>query len=129
MILLPYLYDDQNIFAKILRSEIPNETVLETEFALAFNDIAPQAPVHVLVIPKGPYVCYDHLLSEGSSEEILGFNDAILQVIQKLELSPMDDNSGYRIISNAGVYGVQDVPHLHMHILSGRSLGRMIEKD
>ena len=61
MILLPHLYDDENIFAKILRSEIPNETVLETEFALAFNDIAPQAPVHVLVIPKGPYVCYDHL--------------------------------------------------------------------
>ena len=96
---MPYSYDEQNIFAKILRSEIPNETVLETEFALAFNDIAPQAPVHVLVIPKGPYVCYDHLLSEGSSEEILGFNIAILQVIQKLELSPMDGNSGYRIIS------------------------------
>jgi len=125
--LLPYLYDNQNIFAKILRSEIPNETVLETEFALAFNDIAPQAPIHVLVIPKGAYTCYDHFLREGSSDEILGFNDAILQVIQKLKISPKDNNSGYRVISNAGAYGAQEVPHLHMHILSGRFLGRMLE--
>ncbi len=124
---MPYLYDNQNIFAKILRSEIPNETVLETEFALAFNDIAPQAPIHVLVIPKGAYTCYDHFLREGSSDEILGFNDAILQVIQKLKISPKDNNSGYRVISNAGAYGAQDVPHLHMHILSGRFLGRMLE--
>ena len=125
---MPYLYDNQNIFAKILRSEIPNETVLETEFALAFNDIAPQAPIHVLVIPKGAYTCYDHFLREGSSDEILGFNDAILQVIQKLKISPKDNNSGYRVISNAGAYGAQEVPHLHMHILSGRPLGRMLEK-
>lgn len=124
---MPYLYDNQNIFAKILRSEIPNETVLETEFALAFNDIAPQAPIHVLVIPKGAYTCYDHFLREGSSDEILGFNDAILQVIQKLKISPKDNNSGYRVISNAGAYGAQEVPHLHMHILSGRFLGRMLE--
>ena len=117
------------IFSKIIRKEIPAKIIHDDELCLAFHDVAPQAPVHVLVIPKGPYVCYDHLLSEGSSEEILGFNNALLQVIQKLELSPMDGNSGYRIISNAGVYGVQDVPHLHMHILSGRSLGRMIEKD
>ena len=125
---MTYTYDNQNVFAKILRSEIPNDTVLENEFALAFKDIAPQAPIHVLVVPKGPYVCYDHFLREGSDEEILGLNNIISKVIDKLNLSPWDGKGGYRIISNAGADGVQDVPHFHVHILGGRSLGRMVEK-
>jgi len=125
---LTYIYDDQNIFAKILKGEIPNDTVFESEFALAFKDIAPQAPIHVLVIPKGPYVSYDHFLKDGTDKEILGLNNMILKVIEKLNLSPAGGKNGYRIISNAGADGVQDVPHLHIHILGGRSLGRMLEK-
>ena len=117
-----YSYDDQNIFAKILRGEIPNATVLETEHTLAFRDIHPQAPVHVLVIPKGPYVCYDHFVLEASDAEIVDFNRAVGEVVKAEGLQ----SGGYRIISNAGEAGVQEVPHLHVHVLGGRGLGRML---
>ena len=119
---MAYVYDEQNIFAKILRGEIPNNTVLETEHSLAFNDIAPQAPVHVLVIPKGPYVCYDHFALEASDAEIVDYTRAIGKVC---ELTGVPAN-GFRLIANAGQDGVQDVPHLHVHILGGRRLGRML---
>lgn len=125
---MAYAYDDQNIFAKILRGEIPNDTVLETEHSLAFRDIAPQAPDHVLVIPKGPYVTYDHFAAEASDAEIADFTRAIAQVCAKLGIEPGKDGMGYRLISNAGEAGVQEVPHLHIHILSGRPLGRMLQK-
>ncbi|MBD3679108.1 MAG: histidine triad nucleotide-binding protein [Rhodobacteraceae bacterium] len=125
---MAYAYDDQNIFAKILRGEIPNNTVLETEHSLAFRDIAPQAPDHVLVIPKGPYVTYDHFAAEASDAEIADFTRAIAQVCAKLGIEPGTDGMGYRLISNAGEAGVQEVPHLHIHILSGRPLGRMLQK-
>jgi histidine triad (HIT) family protein len=118
-----YSYDDQNIFAKILRGEIPNATVLETEHTLAFRDIHPQAPVHVLVIPKGPYVCYDHFVLEASDAEIVDFNRAVGEVVKAEGLQ----SGGYRIISNAGEAGVQEVPHLHVHVLGGRGLGRMLQ--
>ena len=118
-----YSYDDQNIFAKILRGEIPNATVLETEHTLAFRDIQPQAPVHVLVIPKGPYVCYDHFVLEASDAEIVDFNRAVGEVVKAEGLQ----SGGYRIISNAGEAGVQEVPHLHVHVLGGRGLGRMLQ--
>jgi histidine triad (HIT) family protein len=121
---MPYTYDDQNIFAKILRAEIPNDTVLETEHSLAFNDIQPQAPVHVLVIPKGPYVCYDHFAQTASDAEIADYTRAIGEVCK---LKGVEDG-GFRMISNAGENGVQEVPHLHVHILGGRPLGRMLEK-
>ncbi|MCR9109549.1 histidine triad nucleotide-binding protein [Marivita sp. XM-24bin2] len=121
---MPYTYDDQNIFAKILRGEIPNATVLETEHSLAFRDIQPQAPVHVLVIPKGPYVCYDHFASEASDAEIVDFNRTISEVVKSEGLQ----EGGYRIISNAGEAGVQEVPHLHIHVLGGRVLGRMLQR-
>lgn len=123
---MPYAYDDQNIFAKILRGEIPNDTVLETEHALAFNDINPQGPIHVLVIPKGAYVNWDHFVTEASDAEIAGFSRAIHAVIEKLGLEPGAGGQGYRLIMNAGEAGVQDVFHLHAHIVSGRVLGRMI---
>ncbi|TCP62786.1 histidine triad (HIT) family protein [Rhodovulum bhavnagarense] len=123
---MPYAYDDQNIFARILRGEIPNDTVLETTHSLAFNDIAPQAPVHVLVIPKGPYVCYDHFVLEASEAEIVDFHRAIGQVCQLTGVQPGEGGDGFRVISNAGQNGVQEVPHLHMHILGGRNLGRML---
>ena len=123
---MPYSYDDQNIFAKILRGEIPNDTVLETEHTLAFNDIQPQTPVHVLVIPKGAYVCHDHFALEASDAEIIDFNRAVGQICSMKNLQPGEDGAGYRTIANAGEHGVQEVPHFHIHILGGRPLGRML---
>jgi histidine triad (HIT) family protein len=117
-----YTYDDQNIFAKILRGEIPNTTVFENEHALAFRDLYPQAPSHVLVIPKGAYVNYDHFAALATDAEIVGFTRA-LAVVYKLENVAAD---GFRLIANAGEHGVQDVPHMHVHIISGRPLGRML---
>ncbi|OWU86035.1 histidine triad protein [Oceanicola sp. 22II-s10i] len=124
---MTYVYDDQNIFAKILRGEIPNKTVLETEHTLVFEDIRPQAPIHVLVIPKGPYVTYDHFAAEASDAEIVDFNRAVGAVCQTLGVTA-DIGEGCRFISNAGEHGVQEVPHYHLHILGGRRLGRMLEK-
>ncbi|PVA09741.1 histidine triad nucleotide-binding protein [Pelagivirga sediminicola] len=122
-------YDDQNIFAKILRGEIPNDTVLETEHCLAFNDISPQAPVHVLVIPKGAYVSYDHFAAEASDAEIADFTRAIGEVCRIKDLSGADAAGGFRVISNAGPHGSQEVPHLHMHVLGGRPLGRLLDRE
>ncbi|WP_394151946.1 HIT domain-containing protein [Loktanella salsilacus] len=116
-------YDDQNIFAKILRGEIPNKTVFENDHALAFEDIAPQAPVHVLVIPKGPYMSIDHFAAAASAEEQAGFMKAVAEVCR---ISGVDD--GFRAIANTRAHGVQDVPHFHMHILGGKRLGRMLSE-
>lgn len=124
---MSYAYDDHNIFAKILRGEIPNTTVLETEHSLAFRDLYPQAPTHVLVIPKGPYVSYDHFAAEASDAEIADFTRAIGEVCRK-EGVTLSAGDGFRLISNAGTDGVQEVPHLHVHILGGRPLGRMLAK-
>ncbi len=123
---MAYHYDDQNIFAKILRGEIPNDTVLETEHTLAFRDINAQAPTHVLVIPKGPYVTFDHFSAEASDAEIIDFTRAIGAVCRLTEVSP-DGGNGYRLIANAGRDGVQEVPHLHVHVIGGRVLGRMLQ--
>lgn len=125
---MPYTYDDQNIFAKILRGEIPNNTVLETEHTLAFNDIQPQAPVHVLVIPKGAYVCHDHFAAEASDAEIVDFMRATAEICRITGVTPGAEGEGYRAISNAGLNGVQEVPHYHLHILGGRPLGRMLSR-
>lgn len=114
-------YDDQNIFAKILRGEIPNSTVFENDHALAFNDINPQAAVHVLVIPKGPYVSLDHFAAEASAEEQAGFMAAVAEVCRITNVE-----QGFRSIANTRTHGVQDVPHFHMHIIGGEQLGRML---
>ena len=124
---MPYAYDDQNIFAKILRGEIPNQTVLETAHTLAFRDIRPQAPEHVLVIPKGPYVTFDHFSADASEAEIVDFHRTAAKVCAMLGVSPGDGGAGYRTISNAGEAAVQEVPHYHLHILGGRPLGRMLQ--
>jgi histidine triad (HIT) family protein len=116
-------YDDQNIFAKILRGEIPNTTVFENDHALAFNDLYPQAPVHVLVIPKGPYMSLDHFARDASSDEQVGFMAAVSKVC---EITGVD--AGFRAIANSREDGVQDVPHFHMHIIGGKPLGRMLPK-
>ena len=123
---MAYAYDDQNIFAKILRGEIPNTTVLETEHTLAFRDLYPQAPVHVLVIPKGAYVSYDHFASEATEAEIVDYTRAIGEVC-RMEGVTLDANEGFRMISNAGDHGVQEVPHLHIHVLGGRRMGRIVQ--
>ena len=123
---MAYDYDDQNVFARILRGEIPNATVLETDHTLAFRDIRPQAPLHVLVIPKGPYVNFDHFGAEASDAEILDFNRTVARLCTDLDVAPCDGGAGYRLIANSGAAGVQEVPHMHMHILGGRVLGRML---
>jgi histidine triad (HIT) family protein len=116
-----FAYDDQNIFAKILRGEIPHRGVYENDYALAFHDIAPQAPVHVLVIPKGPYMSLDHFARDATPEEQLGFFQAVAAVCA---LMPLD--GGFRAVSNTRADGVQEVPHYHMHIVGGHHLGRML---
>jgi len=126
---MAYDYDDQNIFAKILRGEIPNKTVMETAHCLAFADIAPAAPHHVLVIPKGPYVNYDHFASEASDAEIVDFTRTIGKIAKDLDITPGTGGNGYRLLSNAGHDGVQEVPHLHVHLVAGRRLGRMLAPE
>ncbi len=119
-------YDPNNIFARILRGEIPNQTVLETAHTLAFRDIAPKAPVHVLLIPKGAYVSYDDFAANASDAEIVDFTRAVAQLTRDLGLD-LDSGPGYRAIANAGEHGLQEVPHFHLHILGGRNIGRMVE--
>ena len=116
-------YDEQNIFAKILRGEIPCDKVYENDHALAFRDIAPQAPVHVLVIPKGPYVSYVEFSEQASDAELAGFMRAVGAVAAKLGIV----EAGSRILSNQGGDGRQEVPHFHLHVLAGKDLGRMIK--
>ncbi|PZO90200.1 MAG: histidine triad nucleotide-binding protein [Sphingomonas sanxanigenens] len=117
-------YDDQNIFAKILRGEIPCRKVYEDEFALAFHDINPQAPTHILVIPKGAYVSWDDFSSRASEGEIAGFIRAVGQVAREQGLVA----PGYRLLANIGGDGHQEVPHLHVHIFGGRPLGPMLAR-
>jgi histidine triad (HIT) family protein len=115
-------YDPENIFAKILRGEIPCNKVYEDDHALAFHDIAPQAPVHVLVIPKGPYVSHDDFSRNASEAEIAGLFRAVGEVARQLEVV----DAGYRILANHGAHGHQEVLHYHVHIFGGRDLGPMI---
>ena len=115
-------YDDGNIFARILRGEIPATKVHENEHALAFLDINPQAPTHILVIPKGPYVSWDDFSARASDAEIAGFVRAVGEVARAQGLVP----PGYRLLANIGQHGHQEVPHLHVHIFAGRPLGPML---
>ncbi|SEH16662.1 Diadenosine tetraphosphate (Ap4A) hydrolase [Sphingopyxis sp. YR583] len=117
-------YDDSNIFARILRGELPSKTVYEDEFALAFHDINPQAPLHILVIPKGPYVSWDDFSERGSDAEIAGFVRAVGKVARDQGLVA----PGYRLLANIGRDGHQEVPHLHVHIFAGRKLGPMLAR-
>jgi histidine triad (HIT) family protein len=115
-------YDDGNIFARILRGEIPCKKVHEDAYALAFHDINPQAPVHVLVIPKGAYVSFADFSALASAEEITGFFKAVGKVAADLGVEP----DGYRLITNHGDHAHQEVPHFHLHIVAGRPLGPML---
>jgi diadenosine tetraphosphate (Ap4A) HIT family hydrolase len=115
-------YDERNVFAKILRGEMPARKVFENEFVLAFHDIAPKAPVHVLVIPKGRYVSLADFSAHASDAEVVGFFRAVAAVAKQLQL----ENAGYRVLVNMGRNGGQEVPHLHAHLFGGRPLGPML---
>ena len=117
-------YDPGNIFARILRGEIPNRTVYEDEYALAFHDIAPAAPVHILVIPKGAYVSWDDFSARASTDEIAGFVRAVGHVAREQGLVA----PGYRLLANVGANGGQEVPHLHVHLFGGQGLGPMLAR-
>jgi len=117
-------YDDQNIFAKILRGEIPSKKVFEDDYALAFHDINPQAPTHILVIPKGPYVSWDDFSAKASDAEIAGFVRAVGEVARAAGLVA----PGYRLLANTGLDSHQEVPHLHVHIFAGHKLGPMLAR-
>ncbi len=115
-------YDPDNVFAKILRGEIPNNTVYEDDQVLAFHDLHPAAPVHVLVIPKGGYVSFDDFAQKAGAQGISGFFRRVQQVAVKLGV----DQTGYRLITNHGADASQTVPHFHVHILGGRPLGGLV---
>jgi len=115
-------YDPNNIFAKILRGEIPCKKFYEDEFVLAFPDISPKAPVHVLVIPKGPYADHQDFAARATDKEIVGFERAVGKVAQMAGAAA----SGYRLIANCGANAHQEVPHYHVHVLGGRALGPML---
>ena len=117
-------YDPDNIFARILRGEIPCSKVYEDEHALAFRDIAPQAEIHVLVIPKGAYVSWDDFSAKAPAEEIAGFVRAVGQVAREHGLV----GPGYRLLANVGGHGGQEVPHLHVHLFGGEPLGPMLAR-
>lgn len=123
---MPYTYDDQNVFAKILRGELPCNKLYESEHSLAFEDIAPIVPKHYLVIPKGHYVCFDDFSNNAGTEEIVDYIKTIGKVAELLGLVPGDSGEGYRLLSNSGKDGVQMVPHLHVHLVGGKPLGRML---
>lgn len=115
-------YDDSNVFARILRGEIPSRRVYEDEWAVAFHDIAPQAPVHVLVIPRGKYVSMADFTQNATADEIAGFVRAVGTVARRLGL----EEPGYRVLANVGGHGGQEVPHLHVHLFGGAPLGPML---
>ena len=117
-------YDDQNVFARILRGELPSKKVYEDEWALAFHDLNPQAPLHLLVIPKGPYVSWDDFSARASAEEIAGLVRAVGHVAREAGLV----EPGYRLLVNTGLNGHQEIPHMHFHIFGGRPLGPMLAR-
>jgi len=117
-------YDDNNIFARILRGEIPSKTVYEDDYALAFHDINPLSPTHILVIPRGPYVSWDDFSTKASDAEISGFVRAVGKVAREAGLV----DGGYRLLANAGLNSGQEVAHLHMHVFGGRQLGPMLPR-
>lgn len=117
-------YDDQNVFAKILRGEIPARKVYEDDYAFAFHDINPQAPTHILVIPRGPYVSWDDFSAKADDAEIAGFVRAVGAIAREAGLV----EPGYRLLANTGPDSHQEVPHLHVHIFAGKPLGPMLAR-
>ena len=120
------IYDDNNIFARILRNEIPCNKIYEDDFILSFHDINPQKKIHALVIPKGKYIDLDDFISNASTDEITGLLTGIKIVAKKLNIST-ENGKGYRALANVGENGGQEVPHLHFHLFGGEKIGKMVE--
>jgi histidine triad (HIT) family protein len=120
------IYDNNNIFAKILRGEILCKKIYEDEFVLSFHDVNPQKKIHVLIIPKGKYVDLDDFTSKASSDEMVGLLKGINTVAKKLQIS-VDTGKGYRALTNISEHGGQEVPHLHFHLFGGEKIGKMVE--
>jgi histidine triad (HIT) family protein len=114
-------YDENNVFAKILRKEIPSKKIYEDQFSFAFEDISPQSPVHILIIPKKPFCSFDDFLEKADDKFLVGFIRSIQKVKETLKIK-----DGYRLITNVGLQGGQEVPHLHFHLLSGQFLKRLV---
>ena len=119
-------YDKNNIFAKILRGEIPCKKIYEDEYVLAFYDINPQKKIHALVVPKGEYVNLDDFSSNATEKEIVGLTKGIAEAAKKLGVSEVVKGEGYRSLVNVGTDGGQEVPHLHFHIFGGEKVGKMV---
>ena len=119
-------YDNNNIFAKILRGEIPCKKIYEDDHVLSFHDINPQKKIHALVIPKGKYIDFDDFSSKASSDEMKGLLKGISIVAKKMGIS-LDSGKGYRTLANIGEHGGQEVPHLHFHLFGGEKVGKMVE--
>lgn len=118
-------YDSNNVFARILRGELPAKKIYEDDYALAFHDIRPLAPVHALVIPKGAYVSFDDFIAKADSDEIAGFFRAVGKTAALLGVAA----DGYRLLANHGAHAHQEVPHFHVHIFAGRPLGAMLPRS
>ena len=119
-------YDKNNIFAKILRGEIPCKKIYEDDYVLAFHDVNPQKKIHALVIPRGEYVNLDDFSSKATEKEIVGLTKGIAEVAKKLGVSEVVKGEGYRSLVNVGTHGGQEVPHLHFHIFGGEKVGKMV---
>ena len=119
-------YDNNNIFAKILRGEIPCKKIYEDDYVLSFHDLNPQKKVHALVIPKGRYIDLDDFSTKASTKEMVGLLKGIIYVAQKLGIS-VDTGKGYRALANISEHGGQEVPHLHFHLFGGERVGKMVE--
>jgi len=122
------MYDDNNIFAKILRGEVPCKKIYEDNYVLSFEDVNPQKKIHVLVIPKGKYIDLDDFNEKASDEEIIGLFKAFSSVAKKLKISSKN-GKGYRAIANTSENGGQEVPHLHFHLIGGENVGKMLQND
>jgi len=119
-------YDDNNIFAKVLRGEIPCKKIYEDDFVLSFYDINPQKKIHALVIPKGKYIDLDDFSDKASDDEIVGLIKGVNKVAKKLGIS-VNEGNGYRALTNISEHGGQEVPHLHFHVFGGEKVGKMVE--
>jgi histidine triad (HIT) family protein len=119
-------YDKNNIFAKILRKEIPCKKIFENDYVLSFHDINPQKKIHALVIPKGDYLNLDDFNNRATDQEIVALSKAITEVSKILEISTSIDR-GYRALTNINEHGGQEVPHLHFHLFGGEKIGKMVE--
>ena len=122
------MYDDNNIFAKILRGEVPCKKIYEDNYVLSFEDVNPQKRIHVLIIPKGSYIDLDDFNEKASDEEIKGLFRGISKVAKKLKISSVN-GKGYRVIANIDENGGQEVPHLHFHLIGGEKVGKMVIND